>query len=64
MELTKRQWIIIQHALLALENEMAWDENPTGLYETIGWDEADGPPPTHDEIERVAHFVGNLPHGD
>lgn len=53
--MTKRQWVIVQTALLQLD-----DANDKG--DTV-WDEdEDGELPTHEEIAEVAEIVGNMIH--
>lgn len=52
--MTKRQWHILQHALLAYR--AAIDAG------TPGWDTGDGVPPAGEEIDDLAQLVGAMPY--
>lgn len=57
-QLTKREWVILQQALLDMRISL------DGTAE-VDWDEdEDGPYPTADEIDLLAEKVGNMDHGE
>lgn len=62
-QLTKREWVCLQYALLSLEASIE-NAGRDGLPPTrVSWDEEeDGPPPTHEEIAALAVKVGQMPY--
>lgn len=53
-ELTHRQWVLLQQALLLVVDKIDEGEMP--------WDASDGDPPTVAEIDALSVIVGSLPH--
>lgn len=59
--MTKRQWIILQAALIQLNEVCEADKSGGWVKVEFQWDEAtDGDPPTHEEITDVAQIVGTM----
>lgn len=56
-ELTKREWIILQQALV-LSSDIAADD-----VSRFPWDWDDGEPPKPNEFDALAKKVGEMPHG-
>lgn len=61
--MTKRQWIILQAALIQLDAVAEADKSGGWAKVEFSWNSADdGEPPTHEEISEVAELVGRMTH--
>ena len=62
-ELTKRQWLILQAALIQFNEVRDADKSGGWIKMEFQWDGSnDGPVPDQEEIDELAEVVGRMPH--